>query len=293
MRLSCLSSFPSIILLLSFVLTNSTLSSPPTSRQHSPLQILPSNDIIPRDHSSPPSSSNTTTTIPYPYPFPNTPSASLEGAGLPGGRRTKPTSPNTRRAMRIAHGTLMGLAFALVLPFGAILLRTLPLVQRTTIKAVHIHAITQLSGYTLAITGMGTGIWLGLNVRYLDYAHTVIGMAVLGAMACQVGLGVWHHALYQHHRRGEHSDSETGTSDTMRNKELDVSTRGGGPWLWVGRGHVWLGRCIVPLGMVNGGLGLELARNTKKGEIGYGVVAGVTGVGYLLVGCGIWWRRRR
>jgi hypothetical protein len=38
-------------------------------------------------------------------------------------------------------------------------------------------------------------------------------------------------------------------------------------------------------GIINGGLGLQLAANTKKGEIAYGVVAGVMAVGYaLLVG---------
>jgi hypothetical protein len=38
-------------------------------------------------------------------------------------------------------------------------------------------------------------------------------------------------------------------------------------------------------GIINGGLGLQLAANTKKGEIAYGVVAGVMAVVYaVLVG---------
>ena len=36
-------------------------------------------------------------------------------------------------------------------------------------------------------------------------------------------------------------------------------------------------------GIVNGGLGLQLAKNSKGGMIGYGVVAGVMGVLYLLL----------
>jgi len=36
------------------------------------------------------------------------------------------------------------------------------------------------------------------------------------------------------------------------------------------------------LGVVNGGLGLKLAANTKKGKIAYGVVAGVMAVVYTL-----------
>lgn len=34
--------------------------------------------------------------------------------------------------------------------------------------------------------------------------------------------------------------------------------------------------------IVNGGLGLKLAANTKNGEIAYGVVAGVVGLIYIL-----------
>jgi hypothetical protein len=45
--------------------------------------------------------------------------------------------------------------------------------------------------------------------------------------------------------------------------------------------HVWLGRILILLGMVNGGLGLRLADNTHGGKIAYGVVAGVCGTMYL------------
>lgn len=37
--------------------------------------------------------------------------------------------------------------------------------------------------------------------------------------------------------------------------------------------HVWYGRALVTLGIINGGLGLRLSDNTKGGEIAYGVVA--------------------
>jgi len=36
-------------------------------------------------------------------------------------------------------------------------------------------------------------------------------------------------------------------------------------------------------GIINGGLGLQLAANTKKGEIAYGVVAGVMAVVYMVL----------
>lgn len=47
--------------------------------------------------------------------------------------------------------------------------------------------------------------------------------------------------------------------------------------------HVWYGRILILLGIVNGGLGLQLANNTRPGTIVYGVVAGLVGVGY----CGV------
>lgn len=43
------------------------------------------------------------------------------------------------------------------------------------------------------------------------------------------------------------------------------------------------------LGVVNGGKGLQLAANSKGGEIAYGVVAGVVGLVYILVA--VFWRK--
>lgn len=153
----------------------------------------------------------------------------------------------------------MATAFVLILPLGGILLRTLP--SRHTVL---IHAAVQISGYTTAIVGLGLGVWLGLNVRYLDYAHTVIGMGVLGAMAVQVVLGIVHHALFQ---------------------------RAGKRVGWWGFIHVGLGRVILVLGLVSGGLGLLLAENTRAGAVAYGVVAGVVGVEYLAVVAWWYWRK--
>ena len=40
--------------------------------------------------------------------------------------------------------------------------------------------------------------------------------------------------------------------------------------------HIWMGRILITLGTVNGGLGLLYSANATKGEqIAYGVVAGV------------------
>lgn len=37
------------------------------------------------------------------------------------------------------------------------------------------------------------------------------------------------------------------------------------------------------LAVINGGLGLKLAANSKNGKIAYGVVAGVVGLAYILL----------
>jgi hypothetical protein len=50
-----------------------------------------------------------------------------------------------------------------------------------------------------------------------------------------------------------------------------------------GRIHVWIGRILITLGVINGGFGIRLASTspfqdaatTKKAYIGYGVVAGL------------------
>jgi hypothetical protein len=47
--------------------------------------------------------------------------------------------------------------------------------------------------------------------------------------------------------------------------------------------HIWLGRSTLICGAVNGGLGLQLAANSKHGEIAWGVVAGVVALLYAAI----------
>jgi hypothetical protein len=48
-------------------------------------------------------------------------------------------------------------------------------------------------------------------------------------------------------------------------------------------GHLAVGRLVIPLGIINGGLGLQWAANSNYGPIVYGVVAGIFGVAWLVV----------
>ena len=48
--------------------------------------------------------------------------------------------------------------------------------------------------------------------------------------------------------------------------------------------HIWMGRLLITLGMINGGLGLLLSGNSTRGEqIAYGVIAGVIWVSWIFI----------
>ncbi|MCJ1277685.1 hypothetical protein MMC21_005499 [Puttea exsequens] len=138
----------------------------------------------------------------------------------------------------------MGLAFAFLFPVGAIIIRT-----ASFRGAVYIHAATQAFAYALAIVGFGLGIYIAVYPESQIKAgngHPIIGIVVIGCLLFQPISGVIHHYIYKKH--GKRS-------------------------FWT-PSHVWWGRVIITLGMINGGLGLQLSGDTIKGEIAYGVIAG-------------------
>lgn len=45
---------------------------------------------------------------------------------------------------------------------------------------------------------------------------------------------------------------------------------------------MWLGRIIITLGIINGGLGFLLADNTRSGAIAYGVIAAIVWLAYVV-----------
>ncbi|KAF7166258.1 hypothetical protein CNMCM5623_000015 [Aspergillus felis] len=141
-----------------------------------------------------------------------------------------------------AHGILISVAFILIFPLGATALRL-----SKSKHAVWIHASIQLTGWALMLGGLATGLRLHNN------AHTIFGTVIVVLMLLQPFLGAIHHWVY------------------IRKKTPTA----------LAPVHVWLGRILIILGMVNGGLGLRLADNTPGGKIAYGVVAGVCGAMYL------------
>lgn len=91
------------------------------------------------------------------------------------------------------------------------------------------------------------------HLTQLNEYHPIIGLVLFCLLFFQPFLGVVHHRAY---------------------KTYQCRT------FW-SHGHIWLGRILITLGMINGGLGLLLADNTTSGAIAYGVVAGVIWLVYV------------
>ncbi|TVY34017.1 hypothetical protein LOCC1_G008813, partial [Lachnellula occidentalis] len=146
-----------------------------------------------------------------------------------------------------AHGIIMGLVVVILFPTGAILMRV--------IRHPWIHAGVQALSLALLIVGLALGVKLAQYTDQLwSNTHTRFGVAIVALFLLQPFLGLAHHFLYQKHA------SRTPVSHI----------------------HIWYGRILMILAVVNGGLGLRLAGNTRTGEIVYGVLAGVVGLLYVL-----------
>jgi len=142
----------------------------------------------------------------------------------------------------MAHAILGPVAFALLFPFGAMFIRVFDF--RGMVWA---HAGWMMATYTVILASMGMGVWMAVMTDALDTAHAVIGLVVVGCLLVQPITGLTHHLLWKCSGRPN-------------------------PATYF---HIWWGRAIITLGIINGGLGLQLSGNTTKGEIIYGVVAGV------------------
>jgi len=162
-------------------------------------------------------------------------------------------SSTSRRELIIAHGVLAALAFVLLFPVGSILIRL------GSFRGVWIiHGLFQLFAYVVYIAAFGIGVWMinNIPVDMLGNYHPIIGITVFALLFFQPILGFIHHLQFKKYSRRT-------------------------VWSY---GHVWLGRFIVTLGMINGGLGLLLASDApdftghapSQGQIvAYGVVAGI------------------
>ena len=160
-------------------------------------------------------------------------------------------------AVRLAHGLVMSIVFLVMTPLAAISL-SLPYAKRVPL----VHAPLQVLSIILVIIGLALGVHLGQQLEMLDRYHQVIGYILVALMlSVQPALGVAQHLYFR----------RTGGRSVM------------------GISHAWLGRTVIVVGIINGGLGM-----LQSGPVGndyvpnwapvaYSIVAGVMAFLYLSV----------
>ncbi|RMD42011.1 hypothetical protein DV735_g3109, partial [Chaetothyriales sp. CBS 134920] len=168
-------------------------------------------------------------------------------SGMNSGSQSRGSS-NTSQ-VRVAHAILMSLVFLVLFPIAALTLY-IPYAE----KVRYIHGPLQLLSLIISIIGLALGVYLGQKVRKLDAYHQIIGYLVVGILILfQPALGILQHLHYR----------KTGTKSPM------------------GIAHRWLGRTMIILGVINGGLGFMQSgpvgsKNVPNySVIAYSVVAGV------------------
>lgn len=165
-----------------------------------------------------------------------------------GQRRWDRLSTRTQTRFIQVHGALASIAFIAVLPIGAVLVRLF-----SFNSLVWAHAGLQVFGYTVFVAAAGLGIFIADGAAYLHEPHAVIGMVLLGSFFFMPLLGMMHHRLYK----------------TIQQRTL---------WSYA---HIFTGRAGIILGMINGGLGLQLASARRSYMIAYGIFAGFMGILYV------------
>ncbi|EXJ58209.1 hypothetical protein A1O7_05634 [Cladophialophora yegresii CBS 114405] len=144
-------------------------------------------------------------------------------------------------SVRIGHATIMSLVFVVLFPLAAL---TLYLPYSNKVR--YIHAPLQVVTIILMLAGLGLGVRLGNQVHNLDGYHMVIGYLLVAWMvAFQPTLGLLQHL---HFRK-------------VGNRSI------------FGHLHRWVGRALILVGVVNGGLGFRTAGNIGTPNVPSSAVA--------------------
>lgn len=179
-------------------------------------------------------------------PFTNTAALSSTASSSSGMSGSNTSISSNFANIRLTHGIMASVAFVIFMPLGAIIIRTLSFKN-----LIWVHASWMVFAYLMALAALGMGVWMAVTVDELNSAHAIIGIVVIGGVLLQPVTGLVHHLSY---KRYGSPNAATYT-------------------------HLWWGRAIITLAIINGGLGVQLAApylaNLKTGEIIYGVVAGV------------------
>ncbi|KAF2103924.1 hypothetical protein NA57DRAFT_70136 [Rhizodiscina lignyota] len=144
--------------------------------------------------------------------------------------------------LRNGHACIMSITFIVLYPLGAISIHlpieSMPFLRNTYLKqkVLAIHAPIQIIGFLMMCGGMGLGIRLAHDLDFFNnpvHAHVVIGLLVCSVIILfQPAMGVIQHLHYR-------------------------KTGGKSIFAYL---HRWTGRCAIILGMINSGLGFQLAK---------------------------------
>lgn len=104
----------------------------------------------------------------------------------------EPSMPADFENVRMAHAIMAPIAFVLLFPIGAMGIRLLSFPG-----LVWIHACWMAFAYLIVLASMGMGVWIAVVSDQLDETHSLIGLAVVGALLLQPLSGFVHHLLYK------------------------------------------------------------------------------------------------
>ncbi|KAI1347384.1 hypothetical protein F5Y01DRAFT_295334 [Xylaria sp. FL0043] len=144
------------------------------------------------------------------------------------------------------HGIIMSIVMVVLYPLGSILM--------PIFGSWILHAAWQIGSFLVMWAGFAIGVVLSkrTGINFTE-THTVLGTVVVALFGVQPLGGYIHHLYFvKHQKRG-----------------------------LVSHGHIWYGRILIVLGIVNGGLGLQLAGASHSLVIAYAVVAAVISSAYI------------
>ena len=149
----------------------------------------------------------------------------------------------------LVHAVLACVAFVALFPIGGILIRV-----ATFTGCIWVHVALQSFAHVIYLAAFGLGIYLANSFGQMSEAHAIIGIALFMILLGQPLFGYLHHKMF---------------------KKYGHRTF----WSYM---HLWHGRVAVLLGIVNGGLGIQLAGNVPKSRvIAYSVIAAIMGLAYI------------
>jgi len=139
----------------------------------------------------------------------------------------------------IAHAVIMGLAWVGALPAGAVIIRFL---NERIPNPVAIHQLVQLGAFFFVFIAF----WIGVGAskgQHFKFSHQWLGLLLFLGLICQAAVGFYHHRRFK--------------------EEKPTSRR------WFTHLHLWFGRSLLFLALINIGLGIQLYGNGAGAQAGW------------------------